>query len=184
MIEKAQPEPPEPADGDQAEIAATVYKELRRLAAARMLHERVGHTLQPTALVHEAYLRLADQPQSVWKERSRILVLAAHAMRNILVDYARARRADKRGAGAVQVTLDEGTVSSEGSFADVLAVDEALGRLAKFDPRQARILELHFFGGLTFDEIAHELGLSLRTVKNDCTMARAWLHQQLERRTE
>jgi RNA polymerase sigma factor (TIGR02999 family) len=165
---------------DEAEIAASVYKELRRLAAARMRQERPGHTLQPTALVHEAYMRLADQPHSAWKQRSRILGLAAHAMRNILVDHARARRAGKRGAGAVQVTLDEGAAATEGPVADVLAVNEALDELARFDARQARILELHFFGGLTFEEIAAELGLSLRTVKGDSAMARAWLHQRLK----
>lgn len=178
-VSESQLKPPAPAD-EESEIAVTIYKELRRLAAARMQYERVGHTLQPTALVHEAYLRLAEQPQSVWKDRSKILGLAANAMRNILVDYARARTADKRGAGAVQVTLGDSVAVSESALADVVAVDEALARLAKLDARQERILELHFFGGLTFDEIAGELGLSVRTVKNDCVMARAWLHQQLK----
>ena len=165
---------------EEAEVAASIYKELRRIAGARMQHERAGHTLEPTALVHEAYLRLADQPQSAWKQKSRILGLAAHAMRNILVDYARAHNAEKRGDGAVQVTLDDGIAASDGKLADVLAVDEALGRLAQLDRRQAHILELHFFGGLTFDEIAEEVGVSLRTVKGDWAMARAWLHQQLK----
>jgi RNA polymerase sigma factor (TIGR02999 family) len=105
--------------------------------------------------------------------------MAAHMMRNILVDHARAHRAGKRGAGAVQVTLDSGLVVAGGSPADILAVDEALTRLASFDQRQAAILELHFFAGLTFDEIALQLGVSTRTVKRDCTMARAWLHDQL-----
>jgi RNA polymerase sigma factor (TIGR02999 family) len=101
-------------------------------------------------------------------------------MRNILVDYARAHNAEKRGDGAVQVTLDDGIAASDGKLADVLVVDEALSRLAQLDARQARILELHFFGGLTFDEIAGELGISPRTVKGDWAMARAWLHQQLK----
>ena len=141
--------------------------------------ERGGHTLQPTALVHEAYLRLADQPQSVWQDRSRILGLAAHTMRNILVDYARAHSAGKRGAGAIQVTLDEGLAAENGTLAEILAVDEALNQLAQLDARQARVLELHFFAGLTFDEIAEQLGVASRTVKRDWTIARAWLHQQL-----
>jgi RNA polymerase sigma factor (TIGR02999 family) len=144
--------------------------------------ERGNHTLQPTALVHEAFVRLADQPASAWVDRSRILGLAAHAMRHILVDHARAHSAGKRGAGAVQVTLDEGLMSSDNTLVDVLAVDEALTRLADFDQRQAGVLELHFFGGLTFDEIAVELGVSTRTVKSDWRMARAWLYQQLSAR--
>ncbi|HEY1648919.1 MAG TPA: ECF-type sigma factor [Terracidiphilus sp.] len=166
-------------DQTEAEISASIYRELRKLAAARMQFERRSHTLQPTALVHEAYLRLADQPQSVWKDRSRILGLAAHAMRHILVDHARAHRAGKRGAGAIQVTLDEGLAVASGTLAEVLAVDEALNRLAQLDARQAKVLELHFFAGLTFDEIAAQLGVTSRTVKRDWTIARAWLQQQL-----
>ncbi len=162
-----------------ADIEASLYRELRRIAAAKMRFERGNHTLQPTALVHEAYLHLADQPDSIWKDRSRILGLAAHAMRHILVDHARAHAAGKRGAGAVQVTLDEGVASSNESQVDILAVDEALTRLAEFDPRQAKVLEMHFFAGLTFEEIAVELGISARTIKRDWTMARAWLYQQL-----
>jgi RNA polymerase sigma factor (TIGR02999 family) len=165
-------------DGD-ADINASIYKELRRIASAKMRVERGNHTLQPTALVHEAYLRLADQPESAWRDRSRILGLAASAMRHILVDHARAHSAGKRGAGAVQVTLDEGLAESSSGLADVLAVDQALTRLAEFDPRQARVLELHFFAGLTFDEIATELGVSVRTIKSDWAVARAWLHNQM-----
>jgi RNA polymerase sigma factor (TIGR02999 family) len=164
---------------DHDRLSASLYQELRRIAAARMRAERASHTLQPTALVHEAYLRLANQPQSMWKDRSRTIGMAAHAMRNILVDHARAHIAGKRGAGAVQVTLSEDVAPTQQKTVDVLAVDEALNRLAEFDPRQARVLELHFFGGLTFDEIAKELGVSARTIKRDCTMARAWLHGQL-----
>jgi RNA polymerase sigma factor (TIGR02999 family) len=160
-------------------IDASIYKELRRLAAAKMHFERGGHTLQPTALVHEAYLHLAGQPESIWQDRSRILGLAAHAMRHILVDYARARGAGKRGAGAIQVTLDEGQAATESSLVDVLAVDEALSRLAVLDARQAQVLELHFFGGLTFEEIAATLEVAERTVKRDWAMARAWLHVEL-----
>jgi RNA polymerase sigma factor (TIGR02999 family) len=166
---------------DDAEITPSIYIELRKIAAARMKLERGNHTLQPTALVHEAYLRLADQPSPIWKDRARILGLAAHAMRHILVDHARARIAGKRGAGAVQVTLDEALASRPQSQVDILAVDEALTQLAAFAPRQAKILELHFFSGLTFDEIAIQLNVSARTIKRDWTMARAWLHGELSR---
>jgi len=163
-------------------VEDSLYRELRRIAAAKMRYERGNHTLQPTALVHEAYMRLVDERSLVWRDRSRILALAAHIMRNILVDHARAHRADKRGAGAVQVTLDEGLAVSDGSLADVLAIDEGLKRLAEFDPRQAKVLELHFFAGLTFEEIAEQLGVSSRTIKSDWNMARAWLHRQLAAR--
>ena len=166
---------------NDAEINPSIYKELRKIASAKMKLERGNHTLQPTALVHEAYLRLADQPGSIWKDRSRILGLAAQAMRHILVDHARAHIAGKRGAGAVQVTLVEAQAPSNENQVDILAVDEALTRLAEFDPRQARVVELHFFAGLTFDEIAAQLGISARTIKRDWTMARAWMYGQLSR---
>ncbi len=167
-----------PEDGSI--LASSLYAELHRLAAGKMRFERGNHTLQPTALVHEAYLRLADCSDSMWHDRTRVLGLAANVMRHILVDYARAHGAGKRGCGALQVTLDEGMIAAaSSSTVDVLAVDEALSRLAVFDRRQAEILELHFFAGLTFEEIALQLGVSLRTVKRDWTMARAWLHQEL-----
>ena len=164
------------------DLALSLYSQLRRVAVAKMRLERGNHTLQPTALVHEAYLRLVDCNESVLQDRSRILGMAAHMMRNILVNHARAHRADKRGDGAVQVTLVSGLAISDGSTADVLAVDEALTRLAAFDNRQAEILELHFFAGQTFEEIALQLGVSTRTVKRDWSMARAWLHEQLSPR--
>jgi len=157
----------------------SLYRELRRIAAGKMRFERGNHTLQPTALVHEAYLRLADEGSSAWKDRPRILALAAHTMRNILVDHARAHRAEKRGAGAIQVTLDEGHAVQEDMLADVLAVDDALRRLAELDPRQEQVMEMHVFAGLTFEEIAAQLQVSSRTVKRDWIMARAWLHGQL-----
>jgi RNA polymerase sigma factor (TIGR02999 family) len=160
-------------------MAPSLYGELHRLAAAKMRFERGNHTLQPTALVHEAYLRLADRSELRGNDRIRVLGLAAHIMRNILVDHARTQRAAKRGAGAVQVTLDEGLVAAPGSIVDVLAVDDALTRLAALDQRQADILERHFFAGLTFEEIAAQLGLSARTVKRDWSMAWAWLRQEL-----
>jgi RNA polymerase sigma factor (TIGR02999 family) len=145
-----------------------------------MRFERGNHTLQPTALVNEAYLRLGGCSDSLWQDRSRVLGLAASVMRHILVDYARAHNAGKRGDGQIQVTLIEEMVpSATSSTVDVLAVDEALTRLNEFDPRQAKILEMHFFGGLTFEEIALQLDVSTRTVKRDWTMARAWLRQEL-----
>jgi RNA polymerase sigma-70 factor, ECF subfamily len=171
-------ESPDVAAG-RADLAVSLYDQLHRLAAAKMRNERGNHTLQPTALVNEAYMQLANCGDSLWKNRARALGTAAHIMRNILVDYARRHRAGKRGAGAVQVTLDPDMVATGGSPIDVLAVDEALTRLAVFDERQAAILELHFFTDLTFDEIAVHLGISTRTVKRDWTMARAWLHSQL-----
>jgi RNA polymerase sigma-70 factor, ECF subfamily len=145
-----------------------------------MRFERKDHTLQPTALVNEAYLRLVDRSDSMWQDRSRVLGLAANVMRHVLVDHARAHNAEKRGDGQLQVTLVEDIAGGEGnSAADVLAVDEALTRLNNFDPRQAKILEMHFFGGLTFEEIALQLDVSTRTVKRDWTMARAWLRHEL-----
>ena len=179
--EALMPEDPIARGQDFPDLQGSLYKELRRIAAARMKHERPNHTLQPTALVHEAYMRLAGEGSTAWGDRPRILAMAAHTMRNILVDHARARLADKRGAGAIQVTLDEGVAVTDRSLADVLAVDEALTRLAELDERQARVLELHFFGGLNFDEIAEQLGVSSRTVKRDWAMARAWLHSELKR---
>jgi RNA polymerase sigma-70 factor (ECF subfamily) len=162
-----------------AKMNSSLYGELHRLAVAKMRFERGNHTLQPTALVHEAYLRLADHSELLGNDRIQVLGLAAHIMRNILVDHARNHQAAKRGAGAVQVTFGEDLVAAPGSMVDVLAVDDTLTRLAEFDPRQAEILELHFFGGLTFEEIALQLGVSVRTVKRDWSMARAWLRQEL-----
>ena len=158
-------------DAQVGSLLHPFYQELRKLANAKMRRERGSHTLQATALVHEAYLRLADQPESIWKDRPRILALAAHAMRHILVDHARARAAGKRGAGAIQVTLDEGLAAAGGTDVDVLAVDQALTQVVDLLP-QVRILELHFFAGMTFDEIAAELGISARTIKRDYDGAR------------
>ena len=162
------------------DLASSLYLELHRLAAGKMRFERGNHTLQPTALVNEAYLRLGNCSDSMWQDRTRVLGLAANVTRHILVDHARAHNAGKRGDRHLQVTLVEDMVGgTSSSTADVLAVDEALCRLAEFDPRQAKILEMHFFGGLTFEEIALQLDVSTRTVKRDWTMARAWLRQEL-----
>jgi RNA polymerase sigma-70 factor, ECF subfamily len=162
------------------DLTSTLYQELHRLALGKMRFERGNHSLQPTALVNEAYLRLVECSDSMWVDRGRVLGIAAKVMRHVLVDHARARNAGKRGDGQLQVTLvDDIAGSTSNSTADVLAVDEALTRLAEFDPRQATVLEMHFFGGLSFEEIALQLDVSSRTVKRDWTMARAWLRQEL-----
>lgn len=165
--------------GAHGDLRSSIYQELHRLAVVKMRFERVNHTLQPTALVHEAYLRLSGAKDSEFQDRTRFLRLAAHVMRNILVDHARARRAGKRGGEVVQVTFDEGMNPVRDSPIDVLALDQALTRLSQFDHRQAEILQMRFFAGLTFEEIAMELGLSSRTIKRDWIMARAWLNNEL-----
>jgi RNA polymerase sigma factor (TIGR02999 family) len=163
----------------QHSIAASLYRELHKLAARKMRLERGNHTLQPTALVNEAYLRLADESVLVRKDRTHVLAAAAHVMRHILVDHARARRAGKRGGVQNQVTLDENILQASSQPVDVLVVHEALERLTALDPRQGRIVELHFFGGLSFEEIASVLGVSERTVKRDWAMARIWLFKEI-----
>jgi RNA polymerase sigma-70 factor, ECF subfamily len=162
------------------EFLTGLYRELHRLAAAKMRFERDNHTLQPTALVHEAYLRLVDGPDLMWMDQTHLLRAAAKVMRHILVDHARAHHAQKRGGYGLQVSLDENLPGSDGAArGDVLAVDAAITQLARFDARQAQILEMYLFAGLTFDEIALQLDVSTRTVKRDWTMARAWLRQEL-----
>ena len=174
------------AAGDRdaaASLFAIVYDELRRLAASALRRERPDHTLQPTALVHEAYLRLADEPDARWENRAHFLAVAAQAMRRILVDHARGRNAQKRGSGEVLRPLDGIDVEafSAGPAIDLLALDEALARLALLDARQARVVELRFFGGLTVEETAAVTGLSDRTVKREWQMARAWLRREMAR---
>jgi RNA polymerase sigma-70 factor (ECF subfamily) len=186
MATRGQEDPPRLPSTPEAghDLASSLYHELHRLAVGKMRFERGNHTLQPSALVNEAYLRLVDGSDSMWADRSRVLGIAANVMRHILVDHARAHNAGKRGDGQLQVTLIEEMAGGTSiSTADVLAVDEALTRLAEFDPRQAKVLEMHFFGGLTFEEIAQQLDISLRTVKRDWTMARAWLRQELSTAT-
>jgi RNA polymerase sigma-70 factor (ECF subfamily) len=163
----------------EADLIPQIYPELRQLAARYMRRERRNHTLQPTALVHEAYERLVQQPQIPWQSRAHFYATAAQLMRNILVDHARARQAAKRGGIQHQVTLDETVLSTTDQSVDILALHEALERLTKYDARQSRIVELHFFGGLTFEEIALVLCVSDRTVKRDWSMARAWLKGEL-----
>ena len=159
----------------EAALMTQVYGELRRLARRYMRAERANHTLQPTALVNEAYMRLMADPSVTWQNRAHFFATAAQLMHHILVDHARARRAAKRGGIQHQVTLTDGLASAEDHSVDVLALHEALEKLAALDARQARVVEMHFFGGMTFAESAHVLGTSERTVKRDWEMARAWL---------
>ena len=157
-----------------------VYEELRRRASALMSGERGGHTLTPTALVHEAYLRLTAAYDHTFESRAHFLAIAATAMRRILVDHARARAAAKRGPGE-RIPLDDLQIASPMRDAQILALDEALTRLAELSPRQCRVVELRFFGGLTESEVASLLGLTRRTVNRDWEMARSWLFGQVER---
>ena len=163
-------------------LLPAVYDELRRQAARAMGRESDGNTLQPTALVHEAYLRLVDQ-RAPWHNRAQFFGVAAQAMRRVLVDHARARHAAKRGGGAPRITLDDAAAeqpgASDDSAADVLALHDALTRLAAMDPDQARLVELRYFAGLTIEETAAALGSSPATVKREWAVARAWLHREL-----
>lgn len=163
-------------------LAPLVYEDLRHLAARYMQREPAGHALQSTALVHEAYLRLVDQRQVQWRNRAHFFGVAAQMMRRILVDYARRRRAERRGGGWERVTLTGDPVGPDGgNEVDVLALHEALERLAAFDPRQERIVELRYFAGLTIEETAEVVGASPATVARDWTMAKAWLRANLSR---
>ena len=166
----------------EGRLIPQVYNELRRMAAGYMRRERPDHTLQPTALVHEAYAQLVDHPQQRWENRAHFLATAAQVMRHILVDHARAKRAEKRGGIHQQVTLDEALLPTQERTLDILSIHQALERLSTFDARQGRVVELHFFGGLTFEEIALVLGISERTVKREWSMARAWLRTELAER--
>jgi RNA polymerase sigma-70 factor (ECF subfamily) len=164
----------------ETELIPQVYAELRRLAGLYMRRERGNHTLQPSALVHEAYLRLVQQANIQWQSRAHFFATASHLMRHILVDHARARQAGKRGGVQHQVTFDDAVANVPERSIDILALHEALDRLATFDARQARVVELHFFGGLSFEEIASIMHISDRTAKRDWSMARAWLKHELD----
>jgi RNA polymerase sigma factor (TIGR02999 family) len=161
-----------------ARLAEALYPELRQLAAALMRRERRDHTLQPTALVGEAFLRLVDQSRIDWKDRTHFLGIAARVMRQILVDHARRHGAAKRGAGVQLITLDDNLSGSAGPV-ELLLVNDVLDRFALLDQRGARVVELRVFGGLTMDEIADTLGVSRRTVDNDWAVARMWLAREL-----
>jgi RNA polymerase sigma factor (TIGR02999 family) len=171
------------ASGDDeamASVFGVLYSELRRLANAAMRHERSDHTLQPTALVHETYLRLSDY-QGAWHNRNHFFALAATGMRRILVEHARSRNAIKRGSGQRRVSIQDVDVPSSANDdgIDLVALDSALEKLAQLDTRQARIVELRFFGGLTVEETASIVGISERTVKREWQMSRAWLRREM-----
>jgi RNA polymerase sigma factor (TIGR02999 family) len=157
-----------------------VYQELRRLATAYLQRERQGYTLQPTALVHEAYLRLLKDKPGRWQNRAHFCAIAAHSMRQILIERARARDAQKRGGERRRVTLDEALVAGGERSVDLIALDQALERLAGVSPEQARLVELRFFGGLTIEETADAMNISPATVKRHWTVACAWLARELE----
>lgn len=170
--------------GDQnavSELVPLLYRELRRMAAHYLRQERPNHTLEPTALVHEAYLRLVNQREVEWKNRSHFFGIAAQVMRRVLLDYARSHRASKRGGSIPHLSLDQALVVSPEQAADLVALDELLTRLSNLDAQQGRIVELRFFGGLSIEETAELLGISPATVKRDWTMAKAWLKVELQR---
>jgi len=170
------------SQGDESvvnELTRLVYQELHRLASSYIRRERPDHTLQATALIHEAYLRLVEQKQSEWHSRSHFFGFAAHLMRQILVDHARAHKAEKRGADAERISIEEAEAFAPDRAEDLLALDEALTALAAFDPRKAHIMELRFFAGMALEEIAQTTGVSIRTVDREMRLARAWLYQAL-----
>jgi RNA polymerase sigma factor (TIGR02999 family) len=164
-----------------ARLLPLVYDEFRAMAARYLHHERADHTLQPTALVHEAYLKMVDQSRVDWQGRTHFFAVAAQAMRRVLIDHARHHSRQKRGGGRHKIVLDEAVALSPQRDEEVLALDEALVRLAAVDARQAKIVELRFFGGLTVEEVGQVLGVSKRTIEGDWTMARAWLKRELSR---
>ena len=157
-----------------------VYEELRRIAHRQIGRERPGHTLDTTALVHEVYLKLVDQTRVQWADRSHFFAVATQAMRRILVDYARQYCSDKRGGGAIRVSLDDANPAAEDRAELLLAVDDALAELGKLDERLSRVVECRFFGGLTEEETAEVLGVTARTVRRDWLKAKGWLHQVLQ----
>jgi RNA polymerase sigma-70 factor, ECF subfamily len=169
-------------DPDAAsKLIPLVYNELRRLAGHYMRQERPDHTLQATALVHEAYLKLIQQRSVDWQGRAHFFGIAAQLMRRILIDHARGHLREKRGGAQQALPLDEALVFSPGQSSELIHLDEALERLAKLDARQSRIVELRFFGGLSNEETAEFLGISSKTVKRDWSLAKAWLHGELKR---
>ena len=161
------------------QLMPIVYDELRRQAARYLRREQVGHTLQTTALIHEAYVRLVDQRNVQWQNRAHFFGIAAQLMRRILVDHARTKKRVKRGGSDIRVSLGDATVAVKGQDLDVVALDEALDRLAQIDEQQSRVVELRFFSGLTVEETAEVMHISKATVKRDWSMAKAWLHREL-----
>jgi RNA polymerase sigma-70 factor, ECF subfamily len=163
------------------QLLPLVYDELHHIASRHMARQQPGHTLQTTALIHEAYLRLLDQEEKRWENRTHFFAVAATVMRHILVDHARARQRDKRGGDVLKVSLHEAAAQSDERALGIIALNDSLQTLAAFDQQQARIVELRFFGGLTMEEIAEALSLSLSTVEREWRTARAWLGQQLRK---
>jgi len=164
------------------DLLPLIYEELRRRAAAYLRRERPNHTLQPTALVHEAYLRLIDQRQDNWASRDHFFAIAAQAMRRILVDHARGRHRQKRGGSNEDLPLEDALLAAaDEASVDLIALDEAMKRLAKLDPQQERIVELRYFGGLSLDEAANALSISRATAARDWQVAKAWLHREMTR---
>ena len=173
------------ANGNQeaaARLIPVVYGELHRLAQRHFRLERPDHTLQPTALVHEAFLKLVAQRDANWQNRAHFFAVASHLMRRILVDYARRRLRGKRGGKHTRLPLDNVSVISRDRCDELLALDESLDKLAKLDPRQSRVVELRFFGGLSVEEAAKVLGVSSKTVKREWSTAKAWLYGELKER--
>src|SRR5262249_45558812 len=161
------------------QLTPLVYKELRRLARRALKHERAGHTLQTSDLVHEAYLKLFNEREMSWQNRAHFFAVAAQMMRMILVDYARKRNYAKRGGGALQVSFAEALAVSDERAADLIALDDALNALARFDERKSQIAELRYFGGLSVEETAEALGVAPVTVMRDWRLAKAWLYREL-----
>jgi RNA polymerase sigma factor (TIGR02999 family) len=175
------------SNGDEAALAKLVplvHDELHRLASRQMHREREGHVLQTTALVNEAYTRLVDLSRVRWRDRAHFFAMAARVMRRILVDYARSRNYLKRGGGVRLVSLDEATQAAVERGADLVALDDALNALAAFDQRKSRVVEMRFFGGLTVEETAEALGVSVDTVMRDWRIAKAWLLRELQGRSD
>jgi RNA polymerase sigma-70 factor, ECF subfamily len=169
-------------DDAASKLIPAVYDELRRLAGSYMRRERADHTLQATALVHEAYMKLVEQRSTNWQSRAHFFGVAAQLMRRILIDHARGHSRQKRGGEDKKVSLDEAFIFTEQQADELLAVDDSLNQLAKIDPRQARVVELRFFGGLSVEEAAEVLGVSPKTVKRDWSVAKAWLYADLKER--
>ena len=170
-------------DGDRQaldRVMSLVYDEMRKIAAWHLKRERPDHTLQPTELVHEAYMRMVQRESRNWENRAHFLGVATQAIRRVLVEHARARKRDKRGGGAVRVTLSEGTATERNLDIDILMLDEVLTRLGEEEPIEQKIVELRFFGGLTEEETAKVLGVGKRTVARHWAFAKAWLYRELE----
>jgi RNA polymerase sigma factor (TIGR02999 family) len=172
------------SNGDQAaldKLMPLVYDELRRMAKRYMARQSPGHTLQTTALINDAFIKLVGQQEKHWQSRAHFFGVAAQAMRSILVDYARSRQSEKRGGGAQQVSLDEALTVSEERASELVALDEALKELARVDPRKCHVVELRYFGGLSVEETAEVLKVSAVTVMRDWSMAKSWLHRELSK---